>query len=139
VSNILEDHAAAFLALISGTGLTTYDSKVDDGAPAQYVLVYSLFETPDGVLASDALSLTLASTALDVSMYVHNIGVTAQSARATASRTRTAVLDVVPVVAGRTCFPIRWREGQPGRRNEEIPGAPVFDEVHVYGWRSLPA
>jgi hypothetical protein len=139
VSNILEDHAAAFLGLISGTGLTTYDSKVDDGAPAQYVLVYSMFETPDGLLAPDALNLTLASTVLDISMYVHNVGSTPQSARATASRTRTAVLDVVPVVAGRTCFPIRWREGQPGHRNEEIPGAPVLDEVHVYGWRSLPA
>jgi hypothetical protein len=139
VSNILEDHAAAFLGLISGTGLTTYDSQVTAAPPAQYVLVYPLFETPDGLLAPDALSLTLASTALDVSMYVHNVGVTAQSARATASRTRGAVLDVVPVVAGRICFPVRWREGQPARRNEEIPGAPVFDEVHVYSWRSLPA
>jgi hypothetical protein len=139
VSNILEDHAAAFLALISGTGLTTYDSKVGDGVPAQYVLVYPLFETPDGVLAPDALSLTLASTALDIHMYVHNVGVTPQSARATASRARTAVLDQVPVVADRICFPVRWREGQPVRRNEEIPGAPVFDQVDVYGWRSLPA
>jgi hypothetical protein len=139
VSNILEDHAAAFLALISGTGLTTYDSLVGKNAPKEYVLVYSLFETPDGVLAPDALSLTLASTALDVSMYVHNVGVTPQSARATASRTRSAVLDQVLTVAGRICFPVRWREGQPARRNEEIPGAPVFDEVAVYGWRSLPA
>jgi hypothetical protein len=139
VSNILEDHAAAFLGLISGTGLTTYDSQVAKGPPKEYVLVYPMFETPDGLLAPDALSLTLASTALDVSMYVHNVGVTAQSARATASRTRGAVLDVAPVVAGRICFPVRWREGQPARRNEEIPGAPVFDEVHVYGWRSLPA
>jgi hypothetical protein len=139
VSNILEDHAAAFLALISGAGLPTYDSKVSDAAPAQYVLAYPMFETPDGLLAPDALSLTLASTALDVSMYVHNVGVTPQSARATASRTRTAVLDQVPVVSGRICFPIRWREGQPVRRNEEIPGAPVFDEVAVYAWRSLPA
>jgi hypothetical protein len=139
MSNLLEDHAAAFLGLISGTGLTTFDSGVSDEAPDQYVLVYPLFETPDGLLAPDALSLTLVSTALDVSMYVHNVGVTAQSARATASRTRGAVLDVVPVVAGRICFPVRWRGGQPVRRNEEIPGAPVFDEVHVYGWRSLPA
>lgn len=139
MSNPLQDHAAAFLALISGAGLTVYDSQVPDSPAAQYVLVYPMCETPDGVLAPDAVSLTLASTVLDVSMYVHHVGVTAQSARATASRTRNAVLDQVLTVTGRTCFPVRWREGQPGRRNEEIPGAPVFDEVHVYGWRSLPA
>lgn len=139
MSNILEDHAAAFLALISGAGLTTFDSQVSGSPPGQYVLVYPMFETPGGLLAPDAISLTLASTALDIHMYVHNVGVTAQSARATASRTRAAVLDQAPVVPGRLCFPIRWREGQPARRNEEIPGAPVFDEVAVYAWRSLPA
>lgn len=138
MSNLLEDHAAAFLTLIGGTGLTTFDSQVDDGAPDQYVLIYPAFETPDGQAAPDATSLTLASTALDVSVIVHAVGPTAQSARATAARTRAAVLDQVLTVAGRTCFPIRWREGQPARRNEEIPGRPVFDQIDVYGWRSLP-
>lgn len=139
MSNLLEDHAAAFLALITGTGLTVYDGQVDDDAPSQYVLVYALFETPDGLIAPDATSLTLASTTLDALMYVHQVGITAPSARATAARVRTAVLDQVLVVAGRTCFPVRWREGQPPRRNEEIPGAPVHDQVDVYAWRSIPA
>jgi hypothetical protein len=139
VSNLLEDHAAAFLAAIAGTGLTVYDGQVGDGAPSQYVLVYALFETPDGAIAPDVLSLTLASTTLDALMYVHQVGITSPSARATAARVRSAVLDQVLTVAGRTCFPVRWREGQPPRRNEEIPGAPVHDQVDIYSWRSVPA
>lgn len=139
MSNLLEDHAAAFLAAIAADGLTVFDGQVGDDAPAQYVLVYALFETPDSALAPDAISLNLSSTALDAQMYVHSVGITPASARATAARVRSAVLDQVLVVAGRTCFPVRWREGQPPRRNEEIPGAPVHDQVDVYGWRSIPA
>lgn len=139
MSNLFEDHAAPFLALLASTGLTVYDGEVPDGAPDQYVVAYPYFETPDGLLAPDALSLTLASTVLDIRIYVHNIGSTAQSARATAARSRVAVLDQVLTVSGWTCFPIRWKESQPAGRDEDIPGKPVFDVVDVYGWRALPA
>jgi hypothetical protein len=138
VSNLLEDHTAAFLALLTGAGLTAYDGEVPDGAANQYVLVYSYFETPDGLVAPDAVSLAGASVELSPRMYTHSVGVTAQSARATAARVRAAVLDQVLAVSGRTCSAVRWREGQPPRRNEEVPGDPRHDQVDVYGWRSLP-
>lgn len=138
MSNLLEDHVAAFLALLTGAGLTAYDGQVPDGASGQYVLVYAYFETPDGLVAPDAISLAGDSVALDPRMYVHSVGVTPQSARATAARVRAAVLDEVLVVAGRTCSPVRWREGQPPRRDEEVPGDPRHDQVDVYGWRSTP-
>lgn len=139
MSNLFEDHVAAFLALLTGAALTVYDGEVTGTPPAQYVLVYAYFETPDGLVAPDAISLAGDSIELDLRMYVHCVGVTPQSARATADRVRTAVLDQVLTVTGRTCFPIRWREGQPPRRDEDIPGGPVHDQVDVYGWRSLPA
>lgn len=138
MSNLYEDHVTAFLALLTGAGLTAYDGQVDDDPAATYVLVYSYFETPDGLAAPDAVSLMAASVVLDPRMYVHCVGSTSASARAIAARVRAAVLDVAPSIAGRTCFPIRWREGQPVRRDEEIPGTPVFDQAEVYGWRSLP-
>lgn len=145
MSNIFQDHTAAFLALLTDDGLTVYDGAVVDEngepidqPPPQYVLVYSYFETPDGTVSPDAISLTGASIELAPRMYAHCVGVTAQSARATAARVRAAVLDQVPVMAGRTCGPIRWREGQPPRRDEDVPGNPVHDQVDVYGWRSLP-
>src|SRR5688572_10576408 len=61
VSNLFEDHVAAFTALITGAGLTVYRGKVTGTPPAQYVLVYSYFETPDGLAAPDAVSLVLDS------------------------------------------------------------------------------
>lgn len=139
MSNLFEDHIAAFAALLTSVGLTVYDGEVPDDPAVQYVLLYDYFVTPDGLTAPDALSLTLASGPLDPQIYVHSVGVTRQSARATAARVRAAVLDQVLAVAGRTCFPVRHRDGQSVRRNEEIPGRPVFDQVDVYGWRSLPA
>lgn len=139
MSNLFEDHVVAFRALLTGAGLTAYDGQVPGSPAAQYVLVYGYFETPDGLAAPDAVGLTLASGPLDVRMYLHCVGATPQSARATAARARAAVLDQTPTVPGRECFPIRWREGQPPRRNEEIPGALVMDQVDVYGWRSVPA
>lgn len=139
MSNVFQDHYAPFEVLLTGAGLTVYDSIVPDGPADKYLLIYPYFQTPDGLAAPDALSMALASTVLDAWMYVHSVSSTAQSARAYAALARTAVLDQVLTVPGRTCFPVRWREGQPVRRDEEIPGSPSFDHVDVYGWRSLPA
>lgn len=139
MSNLFQDHVAAFGQLLEGEGLIWYDGQVPDAPSAQYVLVYAYFETPDGLAAPDAVPLTYVSRALDVRMYLHCVSPTAQGARATAARVRGAALDTTPVVAGRTCFPVRWREGQPARRDEEVPGLPVHDLVDVYGWRSVPA
>ena len=137
MSNILEDQLAAFTALLTGDGLTVYDGQVPDSPGTQYVLIYAYFETPDGLVAADAVPLTGASVELDPRMYCHCVGSTPQSARATAARVRAAVLDQVLTVAGWTCSPVRYREGQPPRRDEEIPGVPVHDQTDVYGWRAL--
>lgn len=139
MSNLFEDHIAAFAALLTGAGLTVYDGEVPDDPAVQYVLLYDYFVTPDGLTAPDALSLTFASGPLDPQIYVHSVGVTRQSARATAARVRAAVLDQVLVVTSRTCFPVRHRDGQPVRPDEDVPGRPVHGQVDVYGWRSLPA
>ena len=139
MSNIREDHAAAFIALLTAAGLTAFDGEVTGAAPETYVLVYTLFQRPDGSAAPDAISLAGTSIALDVWAYVHCVSSTAASARALSALVEAAVLDRVLTVAGRVCAPIRWREGQLARRDEEIPGKPVHDVVDVYGWRSLPA
>lgn len=139
MSNLLEDHLAAFTALLTGDGLTVYDGQVPESPTAAYVLVYAHFEMPDGLAAPDAVSLAGESIELDPRVYAHCVGSTPQSARAIAARVRAAVLDQVLTVSGRTCFRVRWREGQPARRDEEIPGMPVHDQVDVYGWRSVPA
>jgi hypothetical protein len=139
----IQDQADAFLALArtappSSPALTVYDGLVPKSPAASYALVYFSIETPDGVAEPDKISLTYASTAINARAYVHCVSIDASGARAVAGRIRAGVLDQVLAIAGRSCFPIRWREGQPPQRNEDVPGAPVFDLVDVYGWSSIP-
>lgn len=143
----IQDHCDAFLALLSDApggppDLAVFDGKVDDGAVPPYALVYFLIQTPSGLVAPDAVPLHLDSDVIDAQAYVHCVGAEpqgARAARAVAGRVRAGVLNQTLTIPGRSCFPIRWLEGQTPQRNEEIPGVAVFDQVDVYGWRSVPA
>jgi hypothetical protein len=135
----IQDHTAAVMALLAADSqLTTYDGAVPKTPAAQYALVYFYIETPDGQTAPDKISLTYASNAINVRAYVHCVGSTPSAARAIAGRVRQALLDVTPTVAGRSCWPIRWIEGQPPQRDEETLQS-VFDLVDVYGFSSVPS
>lgn len=135
-----QDHFAAFFGLLQADAtLNPYDGEVPDGAPTRRSVVYFFVMTPDGLAAPDAVDLTFDSDVIDGRAYVHNVGVTPKSARIQSDRVRTAVLNRTPAIAGRSCFPVRWLDGQPPQRNEEVPGGPVHDLVDVYGWRSVPA
>jgi hypothetical protein len=141
----VQDLADAFLALLATAPggpptLTVYDGAVPVAPAPAYALVYFYVETPGGLAAPDAVSLTLDSTVIDALAYVHCVGAdpqAARAARAVAGRVRAAVLDKVLTVSGRQCFPIRWDSGQPPQRNEDT-GAVVFDQVDVYSFRSVP-
>jgi hypothetical protein len=142
----IQDHFDAFRTLLAAApggppSLTVYDGKVDDGATTPYVLVYFSIATPDGLTAPDAVSLHADSDVIDARAIVHCVGGDPQAqraARAVAGRVRAAVLNQRLTIAGRDCAPIRWIDGQPPQRNEDVPGSTVFDQVDVYGWRSVP-
>lgn len=133
------DHLNAFLGLLEAdSGLNPYHGIVPATPAARYALFYFYLETPGGLVAPDAANLTGDSDAIDAWAYVHSVGTTPESALVEAGRVRAAVLNKTPVVAARSCFPIRWDSGQPPQRNEDVPGGPVFDQVDVYSWRSVP-
>jgi hypothetical protein len=137
---VIEEHFQAFFALLEADAtLNPYDGEVPANPAARYSLVYFYVETPDGLQAPDAVNITGDSDVIDAWAYVHSVGVTPASARIQSGRVRAAVLNQRLTLAGRECFPIRWREGQPPQRDEDVPGDPVFDQVDVYSWRSLPA
>jgi hypothetical protein len=151
----VQDLADAFLALLSDAPGGPPDLKVFDGEVSAdalvgggtfdpdppYALVYFYVETPDGLQAPDAVNLTGDSDVIDAWAYIHCVGAdpqAARAARAVAGRVRSAILNRTLTVPGRSCFPIRWREGQPPSRDEDL-GPAVFDQVDVYAFRSVPA
>jgi hypothetical protein len=141
----IQDHADAFLALLrtaaGSPSLVVFDGEVDSGATAPYALVYLAFETPDGAVEPGKVDLTFNSDVINARAYVHCVGAdpqAARAARAVASRVRATVLNKTLTITGRSCFPIRWLEGQPPQRDEDT-GPTVMDLVDVYGWTTVPA
>lgn len=136
---MIDEHAAAVLALLNAVddvpALVVHDGKVPNGAVAPYVLVY--FDDTDPELA-DSRPLTGASQRHVLRAICHSVGANATAARMVADRARTALLDVVPTVAGRRCQPIRREDGQPPQRDEDT-GTPLFDKIDVYRLESVPA
>lgn len=134
------DHLNAWKALLAvDAGLNPYHGVVPDSPADRYALYYFYLETPDGLQAPDASNLTGDALAIDSWVYVHSVGPTPESALIESDRVRAVVLNKTPVVAGRSCFPVRRDPGgQPPQRDEDVPGGPVFDQVDVYYWRSLP-
>jgi hypothetical protein len=150
-----QDLADAFLALLATAPggppfLKVFDGAVDadslvgsntDGNfDPPYVLVYLSTEAPSADQAPDTSSLVFDSRTTDLWAYLHCVGAepqAARAARAVAGRVRAVLLDQALTVASRSCFPIRWREGQPPTRSEET-GRVVFDKVEVYSVRSVP-
>lgn len=135
---IIQAHADAFLGLLStDTSLRVQDGAADKATVRPYVLVYLTFWTPDGETAPDKVPLTFNSDVLDVRGYCHCVGDNGVAARGVAQRVRAALLNVRPVISGRECFPIRWKEGNPAQR-DETTGVLVVDQMDVYGFTSVP-
>ncbi len=137
----IQDHANAVLALLDADNvnpaLVVYDGVVPDGGSTPYVLVYFYVATLDGPAAPDKVPLTLNSDVIELWIYCHCVGGSAAAARAVSARARAALLNVTPTIAGRTCFPIRWRQSQPPQRSEETLQLSM-DQVDVYGLVTLP-
>jgi hypothetical protein len=112
--------------------LVVYDGVVAAGAVPPYLLVYTTVDRPD----SDVdLSLHGRSNVWVTRWILHCVGRTASSARAIAQRARTQLLDVVPVIPGLACGPIRAEPTAPPVRDESL-GDPVMDLVAVYRLRA---
>ena len=136
---MIQAHADAVLAklraAVGSPALVVYDGQVpEDPAPA-YVVVYLHAETPE---LPDSRSVQGASERFVVSVYCHCVGGAAVAARAVAQRVRGALLDVVLIVPGRRCFPVRHADSQPPQR-DETTGRLVMDQVDVYRLESVPA
>lgn len=127
-------HMDAGLGLLrADTGLTVYPdaegNTPDPHARADhYVRVYTAIER-----SAEHPNSTLAGTSdtWTVRWYCHCVGPNEYSATAVAMRVRAALLDVRPVITGRSCGLIRQEAGNPPTR-DEMSGATVEDAQVVY-------
>lgn len=131
---MIDEHAQAMLNLLD-VAITrpVFDGKVTDGTDpnAGYVLVY--FDDADPEWDFEANAWRFRTTAI-----VHSVGGNAQAARQIGDMVRSALIAVRPVIADRSCFPIRREDGQPPQR-DETTGGTVFDKIDQYVLESLPA
>jgi hypothetical protein len=135
-------HADAVLGLLHAAldpvPISVFDGKVPDPTPKvatnPWVLVYF---NPGWPVDGKANSLDGTATTYQLTFFTHSIGATAAAARAVAGQVRAALLNVRPIVTGRSCWPIRWDDGSPTDRNEDL-GFPVMDKVDVWKLQTAP-
>ena len=136
-----EQHARAGLDLLEaypGLGAArVFDGRVPEDSNGRspeppWVLVYTVVEwTKDGIgTALNSTQVTVTTT-----FYCHCAGVTAAAARAVGMLVRSALLNVRPVIAGRSCSPIKQLETVPPQR-DETTGRLVMDATSVYTFTS---
>lgn len=131
-------HLDAIVNLLTGSGsppLTVFKGKVPDNTATPYVRVYSTLEfLPDG----QGNALDGQSKSAIARYYCHCVGGSDDAARGLAARVRTALLDVRPVITGRTCGLLREEEAPPPIPDEST-GAYVIDAIRTYRLRTDPA
>lgn len=141
-ANVLQAHTRAVLALLDADDasppLVVCNGIVLAGVTPPYVLVYFALRTPTGVEVPQLVSLEQTSDVLVLSAYCHSVGYDIpDAALAVAGRVRARLLGVRPVIAGRVCFPITHADGPPTSRDENTQ-RPVFDQIDLYQFTSLP-
>ena len=122
----------------AGPGIPLYDGKLPATTTTlamPWVLSYTSVEfehdDPDVSLLNES-STCITTWQLQVAAANNT------AAMAVLGVIRTALLDVVPVISGRVCGPIRMVSVQLGRNDEGI-GTAVLDPIAIYELKTRPA
>lgn len=133
--SLIQDHANAWLGLLEPEpNLTVLDGAVPTGAYAPYALLY-IMATRLPTAAGNALDGV--SREYDTRAIIHCVGADQVAARAVAAKVESRLLDVRPVITGRTCGLIRLESALDPVR-DETTGPVVMDMVTTYRFTSLP-
>jgi hypothetical protein len=140
--NVLQAHTRAVLALLDADNasppLVVCNGQVLADVVPPYVLVYFALRTPTGLEVPEMVSLEQTSDVIVTTAYCHSVGYdTPDAALGVAGRVRSQLRGVIPVISGRTCFPIVHSAGPPTSRDEKSQ-RPVFDQIDTYEFTSLP-
>jgi hypothetical protein len=128
-------HVDAVLDLLrtaaAATSVAVHDGQSPNLAATPYLVVYA----DPGV--GSHLAMDGVSGHLDQVIQITAVGGSRWQAGMAADLARDALLDVVPTVAGRRCWPIRQEFAQPARIDVDDPD--LFIAVAGYRVRSDPA
>lgn len=136
----LEDHAAAVMALLRDGGrLIVFPTEpagktiVPAGTRPPYVAVQFVADRPLGG------RLDHRSTRMRMRIFTYCVGSTDAGARMVADLVAGVLLDVKPVIAGRTCYPIRSEGERPSApREDESTGRLSSTITDLYRLESTP-
>lgn len=137
-------HAAAVLSRLGTSGapsLVVFDGRVPNTTPPTvppYVLVRFTFQSLSASVRPDASNLTFASLAMQGTVRTYSVATTAQGVRALTNRVAVALRDWVPVVAGRSCSPLRHIDAFEVPPDEQT-GVSYFALGDDYRFTSHPA
>ena len=135
----VREHADALLALARGAGpgtaMTVLDGANPDDAVPPYVLVYFADGDPE---EPESRPLNGRPDRYVLRGIFHLVGGNAAATRALGDKLRARLLNVVPAVVGRQCFPVRREDSIPPQRDEST-GSLVMDRVDIYRLESEPA
>lgn len=129
IDELDEAHAQAALAILIADGnQPVYQGVVPDGPTLPYVLVYTVVSWPATV---DGTTLDAHTGTCVTRWYTHCVGATDASTRAVANRVRQLLVNVQPVITGRSCGLIQQEAALP-LVPDETAGSLVQDLAAVY-------
>ncbi len=133
---VLVPHAQAVLDLLDAVpDLTVYDGHVPAAPALPYCVLYMGW-------AGERTAVEAVTDQFNGQAQVTSVGANALAARIVAQRVAAALLDVVPTVPGRSCWPITLEFSQPAREDRDVHidglGHPVY-AVDGYRVASVPA
>lgn len=132
----LDLHADALLAqLRADPFLTVYDGRVPPTPSLPYVVLYLGWD-------AERTALTAVTDRFNGRAQVTTVAANAEAVRIVSKRVADALLDVVLIVAGRSCWSITHEFSQPPREDRDVHidgvGYPVY-AVDTYLLSSVPA
>lgn len=135
---MIKEHAAAVLALLDADNTAPALTWFDGVVPANtdpYLTPYVLVRFSEG---PPELNFRGVSHMYALRFVCYCVAGTDSAVRTVVDRVKVAVQDVVPTVAGRKCYPIRWEESAEQRDNERT-GTAVASMIVGYVLRSVPS
>ena len=129
---MIRAHANAVLALAQAGAVTVYDTA----APALPAYPYAVLRFDSGRRVRSAL--TAVSDTLTETVTCTSVGLDRVQSQWVAEKVTALLLDVRPVVAGRTCAPLEHLDTQPSRRDDDV-APPLFYAVDLFRFISVPA